>query len=484
MIRLSALGGVLLILTIAALSLHTPGALTVGSPQLKTWFVVILGISAAVFLLAVRLVLRMPAPPRHAVWVVLLVAAAMRLPLVLSPPFLSTDVFRYVWDGRVQAAGINPYRYIPADPALRSLRDTVVYPNISRAEYAPTIYPPAAQVIFAVIGRLWSSVTAVKAVMVGFEGLAVACLLSLLAAARLPPERVLIYAWNPLPVWAFAGNGHIDAAAVGFVSAALLLRVRHRDGWSGVMLAAAALTKFLPAVLVPALWRWPLRRWPEQRQTAGPADRQSVWWRTAGWPGKPRQPGEWQPVRWSAAGCRFTAFGLMTVTGLYAAYSGVGWRVFGFLGGYGAEEGMDTGSGIWLLAGLGRVVVLPDLAMPLYLTAMLVLLAGLGCWFAFIHPPDGSVAVCSAAAIMMAALTFAISPHYPWYYAWLAVPSVLAPYRAVLWLSAAPILLYLDTFGDRFIWPSVVFAPALLLALADFHRPRLALDSEPIKGNT
>ena len=52
--------------------------------------------------------------------------------------------------------------------------------------------------------------------MVGFEVLAVFCLLRLLAAAKLPAERVLIYAWNPLPVWAFAGNGHVDAVAIGW----------------------------------------------------------------------------------------------------------------------------------------------------------------------------------------------------------------------------------------------------------------------------
>ncbi len=450
MIRLGGLGAALLALTMGALALHVPGAQTVGSLPLKNAFVVILGLSAAVFLVAVALVLRRPAP-RHAVWIVLLVAIALRVPLVLSPAFLSTDIYRYVWDGRVQAAGINPYRYLPADPALLGLRDAAVYPNISRAEWAPTIYPPAAQVIFAAIGWLWSSVTAVKLVMVAFEALAVVCLLRLLAASRLPPERLLIYAWNPLPVWAFAGNGHIDAAAIGLLSAALLLRVRQRDGWAGVLLALAVLTKFLPAVAAPALWRWPVRRGLSGGLTAG----------------------------W-----RFAVCGSLTVVALYAVYSSVGWRIFGFLRGYGAEEGMDTGSGIWLLAGLARLVALPDFAAPLYMAAMLLLLAGLGGWFAFVRRPNDPVAICGAAAILMAVLTFAISPHYPWYFAWLAVPSVVAPYRAVLWLSTAPILLYLDTFGDRFIWPSVVFAPALLLALADLHRPRRALTAAPIKGHT
>jgi len=436
--RLCVCGLVLLGLTTAALSLHTPDSATVGSPEAKTLFVAILGISAAVYLLAVTMVLRQPIR-RQAVWIVLVVAAAMRVPLILSPPFLSTDVYRYVWDGRVQAAGINPYRYIPADPALQSLRDAAVYPHINRGDYAPTIYPPAAQVIFATVARLRPGVTAVKAAMVGFEILATVCLLRLLAAAGLPAERVLIYGWNPLPVWAFAGNGHVDAAAIGLLAAALLLRTRQRHGWAGVVLATAALTKFLPAVVAPALWR----------QAAGA--------RFAAW--------------------RMATLAVITVVGLYGLYGSVGWRVFGFLQGYGAEEGLDSGSGVWLLSGLGRLILLPPLALPLYMATVLALLAGLGGWFAFVRRPDDPVAICACAAVLMAVLTFAISPHYPWYYAWLAMPSVVAPTRSVLWLSSAPILLYLDTYGDRFVWPSVVFLPALLLALIDLRRPLVGLSS-------
>src|SRR5262249_49475392 len=67
---------------------------------------------------------------------ILLIALLLRLGPLLAPPSLSTDIYRYVWDGRVQAAGINPYRYVPADPALAALRDAAVYPNINRAGYA------------------------------------------------------------------------------------------------------------------------------------------------------------------------------------------------------------------------------------------------------------------------------------------------------------------------------------------------------------
>src|SRR5262245_24124895 len=76
---------------------------------------------------------------------VLAIAAAMRLAVLAAPLGLSSDIYRYVWDGRVAAAGINPYRYIPADPQLAHLRDPEIFPEINRNNYAPTIYPPLAE---------------------------------------------------------------------------------------------------------------------------------------------------------------------------------------------------------------------------------------------------------------------------------------------------------------------------------------------------
>ena len=96
----------------------------------------------------------------------LAVAIAMRLPVLLAPPFLSSDVYRYVWDGRVQVAGINPYRYVPADPALPPLRDAAIFPHINRADTARTIYPPAAQLVFQAVARVSDSVIAMKLAMV------------------------------------------------------------------------------------------------------------------------------------------------------------------------------------------------------------------------------------------------------------------------------------------------------------------------------
>ncbi len=434
MIRLALPGTILLGLTLAGLSLHTPGSGIVGTPQAAVELVVILCVSAAVYLAAVSGVLYWGAP-RRGIWIVLLVAIALRVPLIVSPAFLSSDINRYVWDGRVQVAGISPYRYIPDDPALAFLRDTAIFPHINRADYAPTIYPPGAQVIFAIVAWVWSGPTGIKLAMVGFEILAVFCLMRLLAAASLPAERVLIYAWNPLPVWAFAGNGHIDAAVAGFVSLALLLRVRRRDGWAGAALGLAVLTKLLPAVVAPVLWR-----------------------RGGGW--------------------RLALTATATVAAFYALYSGVGWRVFGFLGGYGAEEGLNDGSGLWLLNLVRRVVALPAAAGPVYLAGLAIVLAGLGAQYAFVRRPDGAVALCGAAGTMMAVLTAGLGPPYPWYFAWLAVPATVSPNPAVLWLATVPVLMYLEGYRDSLAWSSAIYGPAALLAIAAFLYPRL----KPIEG--
>src|SRR5262245_65986180 len=81
---------------------------------------------------------------------ILLVGVGMRCLLLPGTP-VSNDLFRYIWDGRVQAAGINPYLHVPSEEMLTPLRDAAIYPYINRADYAPTIYPPTSQVVFYLV---------------------------------------------------------------------------------------------------------------------------------------------------------------------------------------------------------------------------------------------------------------------------------------------------------------------------------------------
>src|SRR5215470_3236422 len=292
---LSALGALMLVLAGVGLLLQREDA--------HDGFIILALVQGTVYLLAVALTWRGGFSPR-ALAAVLAVGLLMRLGVLLAPPYLSDDLNRYVWDGRVEAAGINPYRYIPVDPHLAALRDDTIFPNVNRSTYAPTIYPPVAEYIFYIATRVSESLTWMKATMVAFELAAVALLLRLLALFRLPRERILVYAWHPLAIWEFAGSGHIDAALVFFVALALWARRREAAWLAGCALAAAALVKFFPAVLLPALYR----RW------------------------------DWKMPAAAAA----------TVIAAYLPFLASGDSVFGFLPGYVIEEGLQDGSGFFL----------------------------------------------------------------------------------------------------------------------------------------
>ena len=445
---LAVLGLGLTALTLAPLALGISMSHQMIDPFGSWWFRGAIAASVPVYFLACRAVLQ--ADRKHALWLVLGVAVVLRAALLLGPPLLSSDVYRYVWDGRVQQAGINPYLYLPVDPALASLRDKAIYPHINRADYAPTIYPPAAQVIFAAVSGISDSVIAMKAAMVAFEALAIFCLVRLLVMLKRPPAQVLIYAWNPVALWEFAGNGHVDAAAIGCVALALLWRASgRRMGLAGLALGAATLIKFLPAVLAAALWR-------------------------NGRPG----------IR-LALGCLAVAGGLY---GTYALWGDAGARVLGFLGSYGDEEGLASGSGLWALAGLGMLADLPSWAPRFYLAATAVLLVGLGAWIAFRpRPQAGSPAditrICADAALLGIVVMTALSPHYAWYFAWLAVPATIAPSRSAIWMSAAAMVLYYSPLPDRFLWPSILYVPAIILMWIDARSARNAALVPALQGS-
>ena len=427
--------GILLLgLTAIGLTLPQPiiGQFGIGYGGALDHFVILGCVQGLVYFVAVALILR-GAISARTIWIILGFAALFRLIVVVFPPFLSNDMYRYIWDGWVQAAGINPYRYIPDDSHLAFLRDQAVFPDINRASYAPTIYPPAAQVIFFIassIGRILAipPVLAMKLAMLILEGGGIWAMIRLLDHARLPRARILIYAWNPVPVWEFAGSGHVDAIAIFFIAMALLAVCTGRSGWGAAALAGAVLTKFLPMILLPALWR----RW------------------------------DW----------KFASVFIAVIVALYLPYLGVGKAVLGFLGGYGAQEGIDTGQGIFLLSLLGQAVSLPPYAAKLYLVVVALGLLALGVLMVFGRPPqlppEALTRLIARRALLLGCLLMAaLSPHYPWYYCWLLIPACIVPWPGALYLVTATFLLYLNPTHMALFWPAFVYGPFMVLALHD-----------------
>nr|BBJ02392.1 hypothetical protein YBY_02400 [Marinobacter nauticus] len=165
-----------------------------------------------------------------------------------------------MWDGSQLAQGNNPYAHAPdtapAPPGLEELRGDINHSHLV------TIYPPAAQLVFAIAAQFGNTTTDFKVFLVVLDILLCAVLLSVLKALNQPLTLAILYAWNPLPILEIAGSGHIDGAAVFFLLSAMLLLLvsRLKQHNSGLVIPAAAvlfafsvLIKLFPLVFIPAL---------------------------------------------------------------------------------------------------------------------------------------------------------------------------------------------------------------------------------------
>lgn len=183
----------------------------------------------------------------------LVLAAAWRVPLLLSPPTLSTDVYRYVWDGRIQRLGYDPYIVVPGNSAVRHLH-TAETLLMNHPDF-PTPYPAAAELFFRAVTMVDESARAMKSAAFLCDAALVTVLLWWLSASNRSQWWVLAYAWNPLVALEGAGNGHIDLlGALGLVLTAALL-ARGRRKVAVIAFALAVGVKFLPVILVPLFWR-------------------------------------------------------------------------------------------------------------------------------------------------------------------------------------------------------------------------------------
>ena len=184
-------------------------------------------------------------------WVRFAVACAIacRLPLMVGPVNYDSDMVRYVWDGRAQRFGVNPYAVVPSDPALAYTHtaDTVRMP--SRHDRTP--YPPAAQLFFRLMVTVWESARVMKSVLTILDMVTIFLVWRWLRLIGRPEWLVIGYAWNPLVILEVAHSGHIDALGAFWIAAAAWAMARQRRSFAVVAYTLAVTTKLLPLVLAP-----------------------------------------------------------------------------------------------------------------------------------------------------------------------------------------------------------------------------------------
>jgi hypothetical protein len=429
----------------------------------------------ALFAAGAWLVLRLPG--RWAVALIVAGGIAMQLAALSAGPQGSDDLYRYIWDGRVQAAGIDPYQYAPAAPQLASLRDPFLWPahaphcvpaglrldgstqladpgctRINRP-IVHTIYPPVAEAYFLGVHSLSPAGSGTTPIQAGAAVCAV--LLTLLLLYGLPKvgrdrRLAVLWAWCPTVALEAGNNGHVDVLAAGLTAAALILLARpgalsssagasfaagplRRPVAGGALLALAIWTKVTPVLVAPAV----LRR---------------------------------RPVAVICAGISATV--MVYLPHVLAVGSGV----IGFLPGYMQQEGYANGSRFLLVGMLvpGKWGFLAAFAI-LATVALLVLLRG---------DPDRPW----RGAVVMTGLALAVAtPPFPWY-AMLLVMLVAFDGR-VEWLglamvrylaNSAPLpgvrIPVLDALRAAY---GLALAVVVVVALIRWHRSRTTLQPAP-----
>jgi hypothetical protein len=369
---------------------------------------------------------------RRGVALVLLFAVAFRAAAFepgATPP-LSTDVHRYAWDGRVQAAGINPYRYRPSHPALAHLRDDQVWPRISLKSWR-TVYPPGAEASFLTAhGIFGGGVRSSTWLILLAETGTVVFLLFGLRRGGAPPERAALYAWHPLAVSEIAGNGHVDALAVLGLAGLLAAWQARRFALAGAALAFAALVKLGPALLFPALAR--------------------------------------------RGGRRFLLTGAVLLVIAYLPYVSVGTGVVGSIRRY--VDSQDNGGSLWpLLSGhLSEARAQAVLAVGLALVVVVVALRE--------HTALEQVA--RSGLLVLGSLLLALAYVQPWHALWLLPFFAFTVAPGWLWVTGTLPLIYLYGLERELPdWvPVVIYVPLGLCAMwrlvarrtsSRVHPPRL-----------
>jgi alpha-1,6-mannosyltransferase len=243
--RLYGLGAILLV----AMTICSRNFSRMGEPS----FFIPLAVAGVAYLLAIRELFSTPEFPKRVIVFSLALAAVWHLLFLWMPPGSDDDIHRYVWDGRVQRLGYNPYIVVPSDPAVTS-RHTSETRTLNNPE-VPSPYPAGAQLFFRAVTSIHESIFALKVAFVVCDWAIVFVLLDLLRCTRQGEHWVLAYAWHPLLAIEVAGSGHVDIVGVLLllVSAAALLR-----RWRAVAAMAfglAVAVKLLPIVLLPLYWK-------------------------------------------------------------------------------------------------------------------------------------------------------------------------------------------------------------------------------------
>jgi alpha-1,6-mannosyltransferase len=216
-------------------------------------FIIPLAVAGIAYLLAIREFFSPPEFPHRVIVIGLVLAAVWHIEFLRLPPGADDDIHRYLWDGRVQRLGYNPYIVVPNDPALAGLH-TPATRTLNNPDL-PSPYPPGAQLFFRAVTAIHESVFALKVAFVLCDFAIVLVLMDVLRSSGQEAHWLLAYAWNPLLATEVAGSGHIDIVGVLLLLVSFAALERRWRAVAALAFGLAVAVKLLPVVLLPLYWK-------------------------------------------------------------------------------------------------------------------------------------------------------------------------------------------------------------------------------------
>src|SRR5438874_9024557 len=217
------------------------------------YFMASLTLAGIVYLLAIREFFATPRFSRRVVVIGLVLAAVWHIEFLRVPSGADDDIHRYVWDGRLQRLGYNPYIVVPSDPAAKGLH-TPETRNLNNPDL-PSPYPAGAQLFFRAVTAIHESTFALKVAFVVCDLVIVFVLLDVLRRTRQGEHWVLAFTWHPLLAIEVAGSGHVDILGVLLLLVSVTSLVRRWRAVAALAFGLAVSVKFLPIVLLPLYWK-------------------------------------------------------------------------------------------------------------------------------------------------------------------------------------------------------------------------------------
>ena len=184
-----------------------------------------------------------------------------RLIFIGAIPNLSQDFYRFLWDGRMIAAGFNPYLYLPENlielgtaPIAQAKELFQGMGALNASHY--TNYPPLNQLLFAIAGivagkSVLGSVIVLRTFIIAADIGVLYFGRKLLINLKLPESRIFLYLLNPFIIIELTGNLHFEGVMVFFLVWSFYLLQQKKWIGSAIIFACSVLLKLVPLLFLP-----------------------------------------------------------------------------------------------------------------------------------------------------------------------------------------------------------------------------------------